>query len=382
MPVNNYNPVLSGITNAMSIANLMHRAQVEDQQLALAKQRMIQDQQQHEQAAQYNDVRVQEMLNNSARPVVGGTVEDQVPDVPGLVGAGMTIRRKPDAGRAVKYKTRSGEQLEYELLTPEEQAGRSMRAKLAEAQGMEGMRQAAALEGARTKLQTFGLEVTPEMAKYTGMKAGSRFMPEQLDDVMRTVYSGRAAEQDPVTHAIPVYGQQGTSLVTVTRGGKINEGQLAVGPRPYAWQRPREETPASKRAGEKTQRDQQITSVASMAMMRAKNAEEARAALDQLGVQSEFVKSNYADILKKINGSYQRPNANDPAAIAAALDEALGGKKPEGSAGGPKKATKGPINGDKIRAYAIAKTKAGKPTDYNQAKKEFEQFGYDVSGAR
>jgi hypothetical protein len=142
---NNFNPVLSGITNAMSMANLMHRAQVEDQQLAMAKQRMLMEQERQARDAQTQDLGIRErMLAIGAKPIVNGTVEDTVSmphPAAGLPGQeapnqDVGILRKPDAARTAKGKYSTGDQFGWELPTNEQQQAAQMQAKVREASTM------------------------------------------------------------------------------------------------------------------------------------------------------------------------------------------------------------------------------------------------------
>ena len=119
---------------------------------------------QMQQQAQMEDLRNQMLLESVSRPVTAGMVTvagPEGPDVGGFRAPGITVHRKPDSSRTVKYRTRTGETIMRELLTPEEQAERELaqrvlaervlrsigiEGKLAETQALEDLRQRIGVE--------------------------------------------------------------------------------------------------------------------------------------------------------------------------------------------------------------------------------------------
>lgn len=132
MPVQIINPVaqlLQGVLQAHSVANQIRRAAQDEQEFSFRKEMALKAEQRQAQHDQIGDIQTRMQLAQFARPVVGGVITDETDlDVPGVgplnIG-GRTVKasiaRKPDAARSVKYKTRDGQELDYELKTPEEQ---------------------------------------------------------------------------------------------------------------------------------------------------------------------------------------------------------------------------------------------------------------------
>ena len=125
------NPVVSGLLKGYALAQQLRESAMQREEFE--RRKMIQDRQ-----AQIQDIQAQEMLNRASRPIEGGTVADTMhgPDVMGVPTPGMEVRRKPDAARTVRYKTASGQTIEGELYTPEEQAKKTFNSKMTQARAM------------------------------------------------------------------------------------------------------------------------------------------------------------------------------------------------------------------------------------------------------
>lgn len=126
------NPVVSGLLKGYALAQQLRDSAM--QQEEFQRRKMMQDRQ-----MQVQDIQTQEMLNSAGRPIEGGTValDDRAGDVGGVKAEyEPDYRRKPDAARSVKYKTRDGQTIERELYTPEEQAKRSLDSTIAKARAM------------------------------------------------------------------------------------------------------------------------------------------------------------------------------------------------------------------------------------------------------
>lgn len=190
------------------------------------------------------DAQTQAKLMQVGRPVVGGMVEEDhaIPETPGAVAK---VARKADPQRVVKYKTRDGKQIEVELYTPEEQMKKALEAKKAEAemqaaievqarQKIAEAESAAKRSAAAKDLETFGVPVPEGL----GLPAGTKVLPQNLDDIIRSMAELAKASGDPLKEmkfsedkdgnvtAIPVFssGKLGASQSL----GPIGKGQARI----------------------------------------------------------------------------------------------------------------------------------------------------------
>jgi hypothetical protein len=210
--------ILQGILTGYSVANQLRRA-------ALEEQEMRRRQEQEETDAQLKDLEARLRLAQVGRPVIGGTVTEPPPE-----GQSVPIVRPP-RGKTIKYKSRSGEEIEVEPYSPEELEQR----RLAFEKKLEGEKAQAHLQGqiaARQQaLQTFGVPIGPDLAKQTGLPEDTRVLPTELDSIVTA--AGRMAEvrrkieeekTDPVANFYPAVDDSGNvTLFTIRRSGKIEQ---------------------------------------------------------------------------------------------------------------------------------------------------------------
>lgn len=135
------NPVLSGLLRGLAVGNMLRRAALERDLMERQKVR-------EERMDQLQDLEVMQRLQALGRPVDSGRVTSQemirgaappgiLPETATALGIGdrmLSVNRPADPRRTAKYTTRQGQVIETELLTPEEQATRSLQQRLAEAQ--------------------------------------------------------------------------------------------------------------------------------------------------------------------------------------------------------------------------------------------------------
>jgi hypothetical protein len=164
MPFNSYNPnsnpVTRGMMNALSIASYLQRAQMQQQQLAMAKRREARMEEQAAAERQARDLDILAKMNQAGRPVQGGMVEDSLvgllPDAQlkqlGIEDPTQFQIMRPPAGPVAKYKDADGRVHEFEFLTPDEQVARQQKAalNLLEQQGAIKNKQAIDLFNAQT----------------------------------------------------------------------------------------------------------------------------------------------------------------------------------------------------------------------------------------
>jgi hypothetical protein len=119
--------VIQGLLQGHAIATSIHRQKQQDE--AFARHNALQDQE-----SSIQDIMNQMHLEQNARPVMSGTVQDMLPAAPEVPGQPVMeggnpripIVRPVDKSRRVTYKNRAGESRDYELYTPEEQMDREI----------------------------------------------------------------------------------------------------------------------------------------------------------------------------------------------------------------------------------------------------------------
>lgn len=224
-------PFASGLARGAGIGQMLLRSMLEREEFERAKE-------QQDRRAQMDDIQTQMLLQSSGRAVEGGTVEDRL-DLP-LFGA-LPVRRKSEAARTVRYKTRDGQTIERELFTPEEQAARHLESERAQRKmvGDQRVDEATRIEnaraGARRKqsaidLEEQGLPLSGDAAKLLGVPAGRKIMPAQLDDLLRaqaTLEQLRGGGPDPLMHVQNLTDDAGeVTQVRTTKGGKVAQTKL------------------------------------------------------------------------------------------------------------------------------------------------------------
>lgn len=188
---------------------------------------MQQDLRDQQQRMTIQDIMNRAALQENARPVVAGTVQDQmnapgfqlpaapapaappstddgVPDslrpngqIPTPPSAGQApasapidvpgqmvpYYRKPDASRTVKYRDLQGNESQYELYTPEEQAERARRRQAADLTA----KQMAEADAAETTRQAYGITPTPGMNTRIGAAEGTKWLPAEWDKIAERI---------------------------------------------------------------------------------------------------------------------------------------------------------------------------------------------------
>jgi len=241
----------------------------------LQKQRQSLEEQQEQRIAQQNDVVFhQKMTDVGALPVVKGMVEDQQPmhplaaqllgasgaDSPALgqptspmfdeqgnpstaasfggdssltskvlnamgpvtASGSVPIVRKADPARTVKWKDSAGEDLAYELPSPDSQqyanvnrikAQTQQQAEQAEAQG----RQAGQLQAQQDFRQRFGMNLPPELEDQYGTPPGQKWMPGEIANFATRYNTVRRADvqQAGAMDRTQLRGQQNQQLQQV-----------------------------------------------------------------------------------------------------------------------------------------------------------------------
>lgn len=197
-------PIVQGMLHGAQVGHLIRQSALQEEAMHRAE-----FQQQRENEIQ--DITLQQKLLNSSRPVdEAGTVADTATfdPLPGTIGGAPIegkIQRKAESGRTVKYGGRS-----YELMTPEEQMDRELKATLKEKTATGGLHNTQALDllrqqtefsnentiaQERRKRTEFGLDV-PNPYNPTGPKI--RALPTEASELARleTAVHPKESEQD------------------------------------------------------------------------------------------------------------------------------------------------------------------------------------------
>lgn len=173
------NPVLEGLIAGYQTRNMLQQTQMDQRRLEM-------QQKQFEQQQAMQDLQTLMTLATAARPVQGGTVQDEavVPDGAGaMAGAKVPIARKADAGRTVKWK---GQQ--FELLTPEEQAARARSVRVDDARAMIPVQKEGATaevmgraEGDQAVRKQYGMAPGAALSEYfPGLPQGTLLTPAEI----------------------------------------------------------------------------------------------------------------------------------------------------------------------------------------------------------
>lgn len=190
-PINN---VIRGMMQGAAIGQMLRRAAVERE--ALARQKMLDRQNQ-----QVADAEMQIRLGQATRPIQNGMVEGEGPtfDAPKEVGGflpGVRPAKGPaDPARTIRYETGDGRLLQGEVLTPAEQAGRGMQARLQLERALEDMRIDEVKRKHGAELDTYGVPITEQLAGHFGLPSGVRVLPQHLDDLIRADAYGAAVDE-------------------------------------------------------------------------------------------------------------------------------------------------------------------------------------------
>jgi len=175
-------PVVTGLLRGVQIGNMLRR-------LAWEKEELERRRRFDEQKAKVEDIRTRMALQETARPVAGGVVEEKVVPPPDLMTQLpiATYRRPPEPARTVEYGGTT-----YELYSPEERARMAAQAERFRQQIMtEGeaarkrMTKQIESEAEQRERDTKGIPVDKDLAKSLGIPPGTKLLPTELDDVLR-----------------------------------------------------------------------------------------------------------------------------------------------------------------------------------------------------
>lgn len=220
MPVQIINPlaqVVEGVQNAVMLADRLRRTAQDRQEFEHRKERYAQE-------AQARDLNLRGLLQNITRPVEAGTVSDQLHGLAegNPLAAAIQIRRPVDKSRLLRPKLSTGQTIEGELLTPEEQAQRQLQMRLREADALSGQKASDAVKGRQAMLKAFGIDV----ANPAGGSA--RVLPGEVDDVGRGFRNLLPIDQDAPQSVGYATDDQGRRTVTiVSKRGRITEKKLS-----------------------------------------------------------------------------------------------------------------------------------------------------------
>lgn len=393
-------PIVSGLVNAFSLANMVKRQQQADEQLAMAKAREERIARQEQEQTEYRQADLQMRLS-----AMGARAATESDDLEAQTGQridfgprGIPLVSPSDIkGRLVK----AGGQ-RYVLPSLEEREGMADRAseretkrKTREAEAVAKARTQADIAGTKAKLETLGYPIEDKIADELGIPRGRAVMPEQLPSLAHTLATMRAARirnEKNVAHTLAFQDQNHTGVAVVMNDGTVKWNEIeGLGGKPHAPQRPASAT--EQRLSDNDARKKLIDEAAGQYFAAENDVEKAIARLkadaNSNHPTAAFLKKNLIAITRSIRSAAPKASAaaNDPAAIIQQLDQVL--NKPAAPAAAPvvepKKDTpalraieaaqkpKKTATGDNIRAYAKRKG-----ISYAAAEKEFRDNGYEI----
>jgi hypothetical protein len=212
--------ILQGLLTGYSVASQIRRAALEEE---IARRNM--ERQDFED--QLRDIEARLRLSQVGRPVLAGTVME-----PGPEGGAPLVR--PARKGTIKYKSRSGEELEVEPYTPEELSRMKVQSEVA----LEAAKKQAATEAeyaSRAKaLDVFGVPIGEDLARETGLPPNTKVFPNQLPSVASAaarIFQARQKvktdDQDPVHQAYVTTNDRGdVTVIKVHKSGKMSTEAL------------------------------------------------------------------------------------------------------------------------------------------------------------
>lgn len=351
------NPILGGLMDAFNMANMFHNQRQQDQELAMRKARMEQDQQMQEADQRNQQTNLQMKLNAmGARPMTSSDELEassgyradvntsRAPNADGSIGTKMVPTMAPSdlKGRIVKAGGQSyvlPSQQEREDLADKE-SGRELGRKVKETQALGDVKTQGAIAETRAKLEAFGTKVSPEIEKLTqgAFKAGSYVMPEHQDDYARAIVSFKSAEartDKEAVHVVPMYGEKESGVAVIKRDGSVAWNAIPNLGRKFT-KPDRAETPSEARLTQKDVQARLVQETGSQYLAAAGNEEEAikRLRADAQSqdpkVATEFLRKNLLQIMKQVRSVAPKASAgaaaaNDPQAVIDQLDQAIAG---------------------------------------------------------
>lgn len=198
-----------GLLQGMTVRAMIQRQQDEHQA-------MLTNQALHDQQMSVQDIMNRQYVTSHSRPVVGGTIQDQMtlPDTgkptaePSTIGdyggapstpptgndtgqggtaAGRVIpfARKPDASRTIKLKDSQGGVTQHELFTPEEETQRALKASTNTITA-DAMAKADAAQKVR---QQYGIAPASGVNTSIGVPEGTKWLPAEWDKIAEKIIS-------------------------------------------------------------------------------------------------------------------------------------------------------------------------------------------------
>lgn len=328
MPTDHYNPVLSGLTTALSMANLLHRQRLQDEALELQK-RQIADQEQRQQYQQgLATADFQTKLNAlGARQVTpSDELEAQTGTRIDFGPMGVPLTSQSDiANRMLKFGGNK-----YVLPSDEEREQRADRASdrqikrdTAKVKAEGEARTASQISGKQAEIDKMGIAIKDEDADILGIARGSKVLPEHLDDYMRAVTMKRAekmATQNNVAHAVPIYGNREQGVAVILRDGTLKWNPIkTLGGKAHAPERG--ESPTETRLNQERVLNTLVEETASRYVTSAKTPQDAETKLKADTDKDPFLKKNYLRILKQIRSAREKATDQSAAGIKALLGD-------------------------------------------------------------
>ena len=390
MPLETFNPVLSGFHRSISDQHILANQQLQQKELELAQKR---EQRQSQMQALDNEIRQADLQSRlSAMGARAMTPADEAEHATGIHvdygKVGLDMERNVAAMGPSDLHTRlvtvGGQK--YVLPSADEREGladkasaRATKRKVAETEAVETGRERAKTNAIHARLETEGIPISDEQADLLGYKRGLKILPEHQDDFLRSLTSAQtrkaAAEKaakdgdDPVSGTDIREGADGYVAFKKHKSGKVETERLNVKGKPRA-------AASGTSAGDVRAGKQAVEKLASDIYAEAGGDPDKAFALAREKAKTDpQVKGNLLKLKQGFDSSRPKKTAaagDDTSALVRQFQELSGGAPTPTTA--PPKPTKGQVPMSKVKAYAKAKG-----LDLKTATQHATESGYEVT---
>lgn len=364
------NPVVSGLVNAFNLANMMHNQRRQDEAIALDRRRQEdaeaarqsrEEFQQAELSTRLHAIGARSMTPSDELELQTGTridLDNRLQQRGGVGPDGLPqtehsleprLRTGPSdlQGRIVKVRGQSyvlPSQAEVEARA--DQANERATARdVAKATAVGKARSDAEIAGKKAEVDQLGITLTDEQASVLNLPKGQKVLPEHLDDTLRAYATAKTAElkqHDDVADAVPMYGERGTGIAVITKGGKVTWNPIDIGDK---FTKPTTISPNQQRLLEKEALKVLVDETAGNYVSQHANADQAETALKAASATDPFVKKNYLSILAGIRRAAPK---TAPGATRGALPGRAGGRGNPAAAAPSRIEAVNPQTGEKV----------------------------------
>jgi hypothetical protein len=401
-------PIVEGLTNAFSLANMIHNQRIQNQTIQMQQQRMADAEAEQQSTEQRQNTELAMHLQQAgARPATpsddlesqlgmrastGSSPATQTTGADGLpqTQPGNLVPSFASSDIAQRFVKAGGQK--WVLPSEDDQDARRQRTSQLDTDAAVAKTKATTqakidVEGNafQQRLHTYGSQVTPEQEKLTKgvYKAGDWIGPDDKQNFSKIILDSMKQDSEDkgedVVHSVVLQGANGYNAVTINRKGKVSTTPVNIGAAPPKPLNRLQQSQLDKKAS-----DQLVSQAAGLYAQQNPDAEAAVAALRKDAANpdhGDFLKNNFTTLETQIRKAAPKAGAMTPQAALDALRGA-GGSKPAAQPAAPAaaaavKPSKGRANGDQIRGFAKAKG-----VSFAAAVQQAAQEGWDVTGLK